>query len=124
MIPTVPAPRRLPAVVFLAALAAACARGDTAWTPADPAMMKPVDELVAESQDVGAIKSLDADAHVVRVNPVAWATWELSDKQTFTATLAIYCDQHGSVHGKYVDIIDDETGRKVGHYGPSGFEVY
>ena len=112
-------------MIFLATLAAACvAGGDAAWVPADPAMMKPVDELVAESQDVGAIKHLDVDAHQVRVNPVAWATWEASDKQTFTATLAIYCDQRGSVHGKYVDIIDDETGKRVGHYGPSGFEIF
>ncbi len=87
-------------------------------------MMKAVDELVAESLDVGAIKRLDADAHQVRVNPVAWTTWDASAKQDFTATLAMYCDQHGSVHGRYVDVIDDETGKTVGRYGPSGFEVF
>ena len=128
---------KLIGVVLSGALVAACAGGGEVsssnppasapaevWTPANPAMMKAVDELVLESLDVGAIKSLDVDAHEVRVNPVAWTTWDAAAKQDFTATVAIYCDQHGSVHGRYVDVVDDATGKKVAHYGPSGLEIF
>jgi hypothetical protein len=94
------------------------------WTPADPALMKPVDDMVIESQSIGAIRRLNLDTHEVHVNPTAWATWDASDKQTFTATLALYCDQRGSTHGRYVDIIDDLTGRRLARYDDNGYTLF
>ena len=80
--------------------------------------------MVAESQETGAIHRLDVEGHLVLINPVAWQTWEIDDRKTFTATLAMYCDQHGAAHGRYVDIIDDRSGKKLAHYGPAGAELY
>jgi hypothetical protein len=87
-------------------------------------MMKPIDDMVAESQDIGAIHRIDLAAHRVHVNPAAWTLWELDDRKTFTTSMAIYCDQHSSVHGKYVDIIDDITGKTLAKYASSGVQLF
>jgi hypothetical protein len=122
--------------VLVALLLTACAGGPDAppadpqsaasteaWTPANPLLMKPIDEMVEESKSVGAIRRVDPDAHEVWVNPEAWALWDTSDRQTFTASLALYCDQRGKTHGRYVEIIDDRTGKPLARYGPGGFEL-
>jgi hypothetical protein len=94
------------------------------WTPADPVFLKAIDDVVAENLDIGAIQRIDIDEHVVRVDPVAWQTWDAGDKQAFTATVAIYCDQHSANHGKHVTVIDARTGMKLGEYGPDGFRAF
>ena len=86
--------------------------------------MKPIEEMVAESLSIGAIHRIDVNSHTVYMNPAAWTTWESAERETFTTTMALYCDQHSTAHGRYVDVIDDNTGKKLAHYSPTGYETF
>ena len=133
------------ALLVLAALACAC-RDNQASTPAsaasaptatdaaaavgeragvaNPALMRGVEEMVAESRDIGAIDRLDLEAHTVHVKLQAWQTWEVDDRKTFTTMLALYCDQHSATRGRYVDVIDNRSGKTLARYRPSGVELF
>jgi hypothetical protein len=37
---------------------------------------------------------------------------------------AIYCALHTSSDVQYVDVFDSQSGKKLAHYGPLGFQVF
>jgi hypothetical protein len=90
----------------------------------DPALAEKVDALVEEGTRTGVIARVDVNGHEALVNPISWAIWNADTKKAFTMGLAIYCDHQSAYHGIYVDILDSQSGKKIAHYGPWGFEVF
>jgi hypothetical protein len=62
--------------------------------------------------------------HEVHVSPLAWALWNARSKEGFAASAAIYCAARTASGLQYVDVIDSQSGKKLAHYGPFGFEVF
>lgn len=104
---------------------AGMASTQTRVSPAtDPAKVKQLEDYVEKAQKAGLIHRLDANMHKVQVNPVAWAYFDADAKKGFAASLAAYCDMNSSYTGRWVDIIDGQSGKKLAAWGPLGFTVY
>jgi len=68
-----------------------------------------------------------------QVDPLVWLVWDANAKKAFVETLAVYCQLHdGTSHtlflgvdtARIVTVIDVQSGRKLAHYSPAGFEVF
>jgi len=93
-------------------------------SPAQSALAKQIEDAVEKSLSTGVIKRVNAAGHEVLVNPIAWAVWDADAKKAFTETLAKYCDLKQPSGALFVDVFDAQTGKKVAHYGPFGFQVF
>lgn len=78
---------------------------------------------VEKSQALGLIHRVDVDSHSVQVDPTMWRYFDADAKKTFAISLAAYCDLTGQYHGRYVEVIDSQSGKRVAKYGPFGFSV-
>ena len=107
----------------------------TAATAPAPAALDPVaahrvaaqsvETMIARSLADGGLKRVDYAAHEMLINPVAWAAVDADGKRNLTKGFAVYCDYRGEQRGLfYADIIDAQSGKKLAHYGPKGFEVF
>jgi predicted nucleic acid-binding Zn ribbon protein len=84
-----------------------------------------LDKMVEASLRDGGIKRISVAGHEVLINPLVWAAIDADEKRGLTKAAATYCDQHGTRSGVlFVDVIDSQSGKKLAHYGPTGFEVF
>jgi hypothetical protein len=98
-------------------------RAAPARTVSDPVKIRELEDVVSKAQAKGLIRRLDADRHQVDVDPILWAYFDADTKRGFALSLAAYCDLKSSEQGRYVDVIDSRTGRKIASYGAAGFEI-
>lgn len=99
----------------------------TTRSPSDPANDPKVQELnafVEHARTAGLIHRLDANAHLVQVSPLAWAAFDADAKRGFAISLAAYCDLNSADRGRFVDIIDAQSGKKIAEYSGGRFSVY
>ena len=99
-------------------------RAAQARTDIDPVKARQLEDVVSKATAKGLIQRLDVNVHQVQVNPVLWGYFDAETKRGFAMSLAAYCDLNGSSHGRYVDVIDSQTGKKIASYGATGFEVF
>ena len=99
-------------------------RAAPARTDIDPVRVRQLEDVVSKATAKGLIHRLDVNGHQVQVNPVLWGYFDTETKRGFALSLAAYCDLNGSSHGRYVDVIDSQTGKKIASYGATGFEVF
>jgi hypothetical protein len=90
----------------------------------DPARIQELEHVVSSATAKGLIHRLDADTHRVEVDPALWARFDADTQRGFALSLAAYCDLKGSSPGRYVDLIDSRTARKIASYGAAGFERF
>ncbi len=98
-------------------------RAAPARTDLDPVRVRELEDVVSNATAKGLIHRLDVNAHQVEVT-VLWNYFDADTKRGFALSLAAYCDLKGSDHGRYVDVIDSQTGRKIASYGAMGFEEF
>jgi hypothetical protein len=99
-------------------------RAAPARTDIDPVQARQLEDVVSKATAKGLIQRLDVNRHQVQVNPVLWGYFDAETKRGFAMSLAAYCDLNGSSHGRYLDVIDSQTGKKIASYGAMGFEVF
>ena len=98
-------------------------RGAPARRVTDPEKIRQLEDVVSKAREKGLIRGLDVDRHRVEIDPVLWTHFDADTKRGFALSLAAYCDLKGSEQGRYVDVIDNRTGRKIAAYGAAGFET-
>ena len=79
---------------------------------------------MSKAKAKGLIHRLDENGHQVDVDPILWMHFDADTQRGFALSLAAYCDLKGSSPGRYVDVIDSRTGRKIASYGATGFESF
>ena len=90
----------------------------------DPAEIRRLEDVVSNATAKKLIHRLDVNAHRVDVDPALWAHFDAGTQRGFALSLAAYCDLKGSAPGRYVDVIDSRTARKIASYGAAGFERF
>jgi hypothetical protein len=83
-----------------------------------------LEDVVSKATAKGLIHRLDVNAHQVEVDPALWARFDADTQRGFALSLAAYCDVKGSSPGRYVDVLDTRTARKIASYGAAGFERF
>jgi hypothetical protein len=91
-------------------------------TDIDPVKVRQLEGVVSKAKAKGLIQRLDVNGH--QVNPVLWRYFDAETKRGFALSLAAYCDLNGSPHGRYLDVIDSQTGKKIASYGATGFAEF
>jgi hypothetical protein len=86
--------------------------------------LRKVTAAIEESKRTGVISRLDVKVHKVWVKPLVWAIWNAEAKEGFAVSAAIYCADQTSSDLQFADVIDSQSGKKLAHYGPLGFDVF
>ena len=85
---------------------------------------KEIAEYVLKNTESGTIQKIDVEFHKVYVNPLIWNLTNVEQKEHFTKMLALYCSFQSSYTGKYIDVFDYQSGKKLAKQGLLGFKVY
>lgn len=89
--------------------------------------------LTNSKSDLGLIKSMEKEKflkmdprlNAAYIDPKVWTGIELTAKENFARSLAIYCGNEKGTHLYWVDIIDKFSGKKLAKYSDSwGFKNY
>jgi len=81
-------------------------------------------DAVNSAVEIGFIKKLDSENHEVYVDLLIWNASNIETKENFTISMALYCSFNSSFEGKWVDIYDYQSGKKLAKYSIWGFKVY
>jgi len=81
-------------------------------------------EAITDLVDNGSLK-INYNLNEAFIDPIVWHGIDYQTKENFCRTLAIYCGNKKGTKLYWVDIKDNNTGKKLAKYSNSlGFKIY